>query len=220
MSRSEQSAWSDPLLLRILIADDVQETRRSTRLMITLIPNTRVVAIAHNGREAVEMAQEHQPDIALIDINMPEMNGITAIETMMRHQPELVCIVISAEKDRRTAQDAMNAGARGYLIKPFTTEQLQEAMEHAKELVVSHRKRLKQTDRLRLQRDIYLEQIADEYAKIRRTDDKAIEVYEKLVSEPNCKLRWKMTLAMAYILRQEWKKLKTLAEKLEYQNNT
>ena len=72
MTQSTES----PDTLRFLIADDVTETRRSTRLMLSLIPGAEVVAIAKDGREAVELARQHKPDFALMDVNMPHMNGL------------------------------------------------------------------------------------------------------------------------------------------------
>ena len=64
--------------LRVLIADDFQETRRNTRLMISTLDNVEEVAIASNGVQAIEMTQEHRPDIVILDVNMPEMDGLTA----------------------------------------------------------------------------------------------------------------------------------------------
>ena len=93
--------------LRVLIADDVMETRRSTRLMLTLIPEAKLVAIAQNGREAVEVAQKQKLDIALMDVSMPEMDGVTAIEEMLKIQPGMGCIVISAERDSEILRRAM-----------------------------------------------------------------------------------------------------------------
>ena len=61
--------------LRVLIADDVQETRRSTRLMLSMVSDVEVVAIASNGLQAVQMSKEQKPDIVVLDINMPELNG-------------------------------------------------------------------------------------------------------------------------------------------------
>ena len=102
---------STPTVLHVLIADDVEETRQSIQKMMSLVPNSEVVAVARNGRETIEMAQRHRPDIALIDINMPEIDGLTAIQTMRQHQPDLICIIISAEKDPPTLQHAIAVGA-------------------------------------------------------------------------------------------------------------
>ena len=73
---------------RVLIADDVQETRRNTRLMLATIDDVEVVAIAANGLQALQLAKEHHPDLVLLDINMPEMNGLTAYREIAKVHPE------------------------------------------------------------------------------------------------------------------------------------
>ena len=73
-----QAGVSPQKKLRVLIADDIQETRRNTRLMLSMIEYVEVVAIASNGLQAVEMTKQQQPDIVVLDINMPEMNGLQA----------------------------------------------------------------------------------------------------------------------------------------------
>ena len=204
--------------LRAIIADDVQEMRRSTRLMMTLVPTIEVVAIAHNGRQAIEMAREHKPDIALLDINMPEMDGLTAIETLMRENPHMACVVMSAERDRAYLQRAISVGARGYLIKPFTSDALVSELQRVIKLVETNRKQVAKVDQVRQQRDDYLTELATAYRKNRRTDNKAIAVYEELAKNPNCDKRWLVTLAMIYVIRQMWGKLKLLSERLERQS--
>ena len=205
--------------LRVLIADDVQETRRSTRLMLAVNPLVEVVAIAKNGEQAVELAKKHLPDIALMDINMPKMDGLTAIQQMNQFKPDMACIIISAEKASETLRNAMSIGAREYLIKPFTVEELNMAVHRVGKIVLEHRKRSAQADRVRKEREAYLKRLAHEYAKTRRTDDQAVEVYEHLASNPKCELRWLMNLAMIYVIRKKWGKLKTLAARLEKQSN-
>ena len=69
--------------LRILLADDVWATINSIGLMLRLMPDLEIVGTARNGRQAIEMTREQEPDVALIDINMPEVDGLTAMETMM-----------------------------------------------------------------------------------------------------------------------------------------
>ena len=113
---------------RVLIADDVLETRRNTRLMLADNPQVDIVAIAENGREAIELAKKHQPDIALLDINMPEMNGFQAFQEMNKIFPTMACIIISAEEDNQSFRSAMNVGAREYLVKPFTMYQRHNAI--------------------------------------------------------------------------------------------
>lgn len=201
--------------LRVLIADDIQETRRNTRLMLATIDDVEVVAIAANGLQAVELAKEQHPDIVLLDINMPELDGLSAYKRIAQLHPETGCIIISAEKDATTFRTAISVGVQEYLIKPFTVEELETAIERVRRLVENQRAKLTQDIQLRKQREAYLAQLATEYAKTRRTDDKAMEVFEHLAENPQCEMRWLQNLAMIYIVRQDWSKLKVLAAKVE-----
>ena len=201
-------------LYRVLIADDVLETRRNTRLMLADNPMVDIVAIAHDGQEAVDLAIKHQPDIALLDINMPKMNGFEAFQAMHEIFPTMACVIISAEDDNQSFRSAMNVGAREYLVKPFTVYQLNNAVKRVGDIVKSEREQADVAARLKQQRASYLIQLGHEYAKTRRTDDEAVEVFEQLVANPECDLRWLRTLAMLYIIRQEWLKLQVLAGRL------
>ena len=203
--------------LRVLIADDIQETRRNTRLMLATIDDVEVVAIAANGLQAVQLAKEHHPDIVLLDINMPEMDGLTAFRNIAEIHPDTGCIIISAEKDSTTLRTAISLGVQEYLIKPFTIDELEGAIGRVDQKVQGNRKKLAQMDDLKRKKEDYLKQLATEYSKARRTDDKAMEVFEQLADYPNCEARWLQTLAMIYVVRQEWSRLKILAAKLEFQ---
>ena len=201
--------------LRVLIADDVQETRRNTRLMLATIDDVEVVAIAANGLQAVQLAQEHHPDILLLDINMPEMDGLTAYRKIAQHYPDIGCIIISAEKDTTTLRNAMSIGVQEYLIKPYTIDELETAIGRVYPHVLEIRQKLIQAEQLRKRNETYLQQLASEYAKTRRTDDRAIEVFEQLAKNPHCEPRWLQNLAMIYVVRQKWGRLKLLAEMLD-----
>lgn len=204
--------------LRVLIADDVQETRRNTRLMLATIDDVEVVAIASNGLQAVELAKEQHPDIVLLDINMPEMDGLTAYKEIAKIYPETGCIIISAEKDTTTFRTAISVGVQEYLIKPFTVEELEVAVSRVSGLVEQSRLKLAQVNDLKRRKEEYLKQLANEYSKARRTDEKAMEVFEQLADYPNCEPRWLQTLAMIYVVRQEWGRLKILSTRLEQRN--
>jgi YesN/AraC family two-component response regulator len=201
--------------LKVLIADDVQETRRNTRLMLATIDDVEVVAIASNGLQALELAKQQQPDIVLLDINMPEMDGLTAYREIHKVLPGTGCIIISAEKDTSTLRNAISVGVQEYLIKPFTVEELEAAINRVRGLVEQYRLRLAQDTQLRRQREAFLLQLAAEYSKTRRTDEKAMEVFEQLAENPACEMRWLQTLAMIYVVRNEWGRLRILATKLE-----
>lgn len=201
--------------LRVLIADDVQETRRNTRLMLATIDDVEVVAMAATGVQAVQLAKEHYPDILLLDINMPEMDGLSAYRQIAQTHPDIGCIIISAEKDTTTLRTAMSIGVQEYLIKPYTIEELETAIARVYERVGQTRQKLVQAEQLRRRNEAYLQQLANEYAKTRRTDDQAIEVFERLAENPQCEPRWLQNLAMIYVIRQMWGRLRILAEKVE-----
>lgn len=206
--------------LRVLIADDIQETRRNTRLMLSMISDVEVVAIASNGFQAVQMAKEKGPDIVVLDINMPGMNGLAAFKEIAAINPDTACIIISAEKDSEILRMAMSLGIRDYLFKPFTVDQMEQAVEKIGVRLAQKSQELYQTDQLRLKNEDYLKRLANEYAKSRRTDDQAVEVYEQLAANPACELRWLRVLAMIYVIRQDWGKLRILAARLEFQRRT
>jgi len=201
--------------LRVLIADDVKETRRSARLMMTLLPGVEVIGIAQNGREAVALARKYNPDIVLMDINMPEMDGLAAAREMQQHLPHVACVIMSAHRDSDVLREAMAAGARGYLIKPFTTDQLVKVMDRVISVLKNNRVQPPQDEHLREQRDSLLTDLAHEYLKSRRADDKAVQVFELLAAEPECDVRWLVALATVYLLRRQWHQLKLISERLE-----
>src|SRR3972149_17368 len=112
------------LPIRLLIADDNTEFRESTQMMVSLEPDIQVVSLARDGQEAVELARQHQPDVAVIDVHMPKVDGLTAIRTLARVSPDTACMAMSYDGEREILRQAMAAGAREYLIKPFKTDGL------------------------------------------------------------------------------------------------
>ena len=212
MTQTEVSRRSK---LRVLIADDIQETRRNTRLMLATIDDVEVAATASNGVQAVQLAAEHHPDIVLLDINMPEMDGLSAFKRIAQIHPDTGCIIISAEKDTTTLRTAMSLGVQEYLIKPFTVEELETAIARVHQRVLQTRQKLAQAELLKRRNEAYLKQLASEYAKTRRTDNQAVEVFEQLAENQQCEARWLQNLAMIYVVRQDWGKLKILAAKVE-----
>lgn len=201
--------------LRVLIADDVQETRRNTRLMLSMNPQVVVVAIASNGRQAVEQAIEHHPDIVLLDINMPEMTGLEAYLEISKVYPETGCIIITAERQLETLDAAMTIGVQEYLVKPFTVDELNDAVNRVSANIHTNRARLAQADQLHKKSENYLEKLAEEYTRTKRADDQAMDVFEQLAANPACDIRWLRTLAVIYLARDEWGKLKELSARLE-----
>ncbi len=103
--------------IRILVADDHAIIREGLCMMLGNQPDIEVVGRAVNGREAVELVEKHKPDVIVIDISMPELNGIDAIEQMLPGQPNLKVVVLSIHETKPYVYRALKAGAKGYLLK-------------------------------------------------------------------------------------------------------
>ena len=83
-----------------------------------------IVADAKDGKEAVELYKEHNPDIVTLDITMPEMNGIEALEEIRKHDPDAACFMCTVLEQKHLIAQAISKGAKGYLIKPFKPEDI------------------------------------------------------------------------------------------------
>lgn len=120
--------------IKIIIADDVAETREILEKALYFEKDMVVVAKAANGREAVQLCRQHQPDVVLMDINMPEMDGIAATEAIMAQVPGTQVIIMSVQSEQEYLRRAMLAGAREYLIKPPDTDELVRSIRHVYKL--------------------------------------------------------------------------------------
>jgi two-component system chemotaxis response regulator CheY len=114
--------------IRMLIVDDSNIVRRRIERS-QQIPDLQVVGSASDGREALEMFRATDPDVVTMDITMPHMDGIECVERLVQMKPEVLILVISALADKATAVEAMEKGANGFLNKPFSDRQLNEALE-------------------------------------------------------------------------------------------
>ena len=103
--------------IRILLADDHKLMRSGLRLLIEQQPDLTVVGEAADGREAVALAKSLRPDVAVMDISMPNLNGIEAAHQITQSQAELAVIVLSMHPDESYVLRALKAGAKGYLLK-------------------------------------------------------------------------------------------------------
>ena len=113
--------------MRLLIVDDSTVIRR--RIYRDLcIPDLHIVGSASNGSRAIELARTTQPDLVTMDLTMPGMDGVECIPHLLHAAPHARILVISALTDKATAIEALKRGARGFLAKPFTTEQLNNAI--------------------------------------------------------------------------------------------
>ena len=114
--------------IRMLIVDDSNVVRRRIERS-QQIPDLQVVGSAADGREALELFRATDPDVVTMDITMPHMDGIECVEKLVQLKPEVLILVISALADKATAVEAMEKGANGFLDKPFSDRQLNEALE-------------------------------------------------------------------------------------------
>jgi len=105
------------LKIRVLVADDHAIIREGLQVMLGSQPDMEVVGIAANGREAIRLVDVHDPDVAVIDISMPELNGIEAIQQMLPRHSHMKVVVLSIHETKPYVYRALKAGAMGYLIK-------------------------------------------------------------------------------------------------------
>src|SRR5258707_580030 len=120
--------------IRILVVDDIAETRENLAKLIGFEADMTIVASADGGNQAVELAKKERPDVILMDINMPDMDGITATEIIANTVPESPIIMMSVQGEQDYLRRSMLAGAREFLVKPFSADELVNAIRHVHEI--------------------------------------------------------------------------------------
>ena len=125
--------------IRVLIVDDIPETRENLRKLLFFESDIEVVGAANSGEEGITMAGELKPDIVLMDINMPGIDGITASEAITQQVPFTQIIMMSVQGESDYLRRSMLAGAREFLIKPFSSDELISSIRRVHELGASRR---------------------------------------------------------------------------------
>jgi len=127
--------------IRVLVADDYAIIRDGLRIMLGNQPDMEVVGTAANGREAIQLVDEHEPDVAVMDISMPELNGIEAIQQMLPRHPHVKVVVLSIHETKPYVYRALKAGVKGYLIKETAGQEVVAAVRavYRGERYLSHR---------------------------------------------------------------------------------
>lgn len=131
--------------IHVLIVDDVAETRENIRKLLQFDAQLEVVGAARTGAEAVELAIESQPDVVLMDINMPDMDGISATEAIRKKVPFTQIIILSVQGDPNYMRRAMLAGARDFLTKPIDVDELSAAIKRAGRVASNEKEKLSTT---------------------------------------------------------------------------
>jgi pilus assembly protein CpaE len=126
--------------IRVLVVDDIPETRDHLTKLLGFEADIDVVGSASSGREAIEMAGKIHPDVVLMDINMPDMDGITATEQLSATAPGAAVVMMSVQGEADYLRRSMLAGAREFLVKPFSSDELTASIRQ-----VSSRERDKQS---------------------------------------------------------------------------
>ncbi|MDQ7033280.1 MAG: response regulator [Anaerolineae bacterium] len=133
-------------LIRIILVDDIVETRETIKKMLAFEADFKVIGSAGNGREGVELAIKEKPDIVMMDINMPDMDGLEAASHITKSVPTTGVIMMSVQDDADYMQRAMLAGARFFLPKPVNMDQLYNTIRTVYDQYKPIRDRMKQLE--------------------------------------------------------------------------
>ena len=120
--------------IRVLIVDDIPETRENVRKLLFFEKDIEVVATASTGKEAIGLSIELHPAVVLMDINMPDMDGIAATKSLLEKAPGTQVIMMSVQGEMSYVRESMRAGAREFLIKPFSSDELVTSIRRVNEL--------------------------------------------------------------------------------------
>lgn len=120
--------------IRVMIVDDIVDTRDQLEKLLFFEKDIEVVAKASNGREAIAFARQYRPQVILMDINMPDMDGIAATEAILTQDPGIQVIIMSVQGETDYIRRAMLAGAREFLIKPISADDLYRSIRHVARL--------------------------------------------------------------------------------------
>ena len=115
--------------LRILLADDHKVVRQGTRALLSTFPEWKIVGEADNGRDAVSLTSELKPDIVILDIGMPELNGLDATRQIKKKSPETEVLIFTGQETEELVHDVFDSGARSYIMKTDAADHLIDAIK-------------------------------------------------------------------------------------------
>ena len=114
--------------IRVLLADDHKIVRQGLRALLEKQPDIEVVAESENGRNAVRLAAEMAPDVVIMDISMPDLNGVEAAKQILDKSPDIKIVALSIHSDALFVTEMLKSGAAGYLLKDCAFEELVRAI--------------------------------------------------------------------------------------------
>jgi DNA-binding NarL/FixJ family response regulator len=117
--------------IEVLIADDHQNILKSIAAFLSNLPNITVVATAENGEKAVALARSKKPDVMVLDINMPKLNGLEVLKKLRTDKIKVSIVILSIYDEPSIVQEAFNLGAKGYVLKNRATTDLINAIRMA-----------------------------------------------------------------------------------------
>jgi len=128
--------------IQVIIVDDVAETRENIRKLLQFDTTIEVAGVADTGREGIELAKDVSPDVVLMDINMPDIDGIAATEIIRKEMPHVQIVILSVQGDSNYYRRAMLAGARDFLTKPPMVDELISAIQRAGKIAKDERQKI------------------------------------------------------------------------------
>src|ERR1700737_3921551 len=129
VAEARRNPRGDVMKLRILLADDHEIVRRGLCALLQKHEGWEVVGEATDGREAVEKAQQLKPDVVILDVGMPNLNGLAATRQLTQHSPGCKVIVLTITDSDQVIREALDAGARGFVLKSDAARDLVSAVE-------------------------------------------------------------------------------------------
>lgn len=132
MTKESDSIMVDPYKIRVMLVDDHGMVRRGLAAFLSIQPDLTLVGEAANGREAITECERTQPDIILMDLVMPEMDGATAIQKIKERWPDIQIIALTSFPEKNLVQQALQAGAISYILKNVSAEDLAKAIRSAR----------------------------------------------------------------------------------------
>ena len=180
---------ASPTPARVLIADDHSLVREGMRAMLAREPGLEVVGEAENGRQALEMCRELRPDLVLMDVRMPKLDGMAATQAIKEEYPSISVLIVTTHESPEYLMDAIRAGAAGYVLKDSTKQELLDAVRRVldgesplnQELAMQLLQRLTDEDRRQTERPVESSKKRREERLAEPLTDREVEVLRLLV---------------------------------------